>query len=68
MGVLEDEFGVLEKVKIACNVKIVYREERQTHVYAVVFLVLYHVVLLPTCLLTEFAPVASDNFYIPIIC
>ena len=64
---LNEEFTLGEKIKIACNVKIVYRVEKPTVSYELLFLFLYHLVLLPTCIITEFKAFAGNNlFYVPI--
>jgi hypothetical protein len=52
-GVLREEFSNWERVKIACNYKLVYRVERPTVIYSGLFLVLFHLMLLPTNLLAE---------------
>lgn len=66
-NILNDDFTLGEKLKIACNVKIVYRVEKPTVSYELMFLFLYHLVLLPTCIITEFRAFANSQFYIPII-
>jgi palmitoyltransferase ZDHHC13/17 len=51
--VLNDEFTGMEKLKIACNVKIVYEVEKPTVVYCITFLVFFHLLFLPSNALVE---------------
>lgn len=52
VNLLNEDFTLGEKLKIACNVKMVYRVEKPTVSYELLFLFLYHLVLLPTCIIT----------------
>ena len=51
--ILKDEFTNCERVKIACNVKIVYEVEKPSIKQCILFLVLFHLIYLPTNLLVE---------------
>lgn len=50
--ILNDQFTFMEKVKIACNVKLVYQVEKSSYTYSILFFLLYNLVFLPTCILT----------------
>ncbi len=60
--VLDDEFSNCEKVKIGCNFKVVYRVEKPSVRQCVLFLFLFHLVLIPTHLLVE-VNLFGDNTY-----
>ena len=46
--ILNDDFSNWDKVKIACNVKIIYDVEKPTKSYCIAFLVLFHLLFLPS--------------------
>jgi hypothetical protein len=46
--ILNDEYSCMDKVKIACNVKIVYEVEKPSLAYCITFLVFFHLIYLPS--------------------
>ena len=51
--ILNDQFTCAEKLKIACNVKIVYEVEKPTLAYCITFLVFFHLIFLPSNIFAE---------------
>lgn len=60
--VLEDEFGNCDRIKIACNLKVVYQVERPSLKQPILFLVLFHLLFLPTHVLVEVDLFGDDSF------
>ncbi len=53
MRILRDDFTRWERIKIACNYKLVYEVEKPTVFYCVVFLIMFHILYLPSQILSE---------------
>ena len=52
-----------ERIRIACNVKIVYEVEKPTRVYSAVFLVLFHLIYLPSNILAEISLLSTPYIF-----
>ena len=51
-------------MKIACNYKMVYRVEKPTLIYCGLFLLLFHLLLLPTNILAEVDILGNESFFL----
>lgn len=51
--ILNDEFTNFERIKICCNVKMVYEVENPSIKQCILFLFLFHLFFIPTNLLVE---------------
>lgn len=60
--ILNDEFTNCERVKIGCNVKIVYEVEKPSVKQCILFLVLFHIIYLPTNVLVEVDIFGEDTY------
>lgn len=64
MRILDDNFGTWDKIKIKCNMKIIYAPEKPTYTYSILFILFFHLFFLPVNILTQFK---IDQKYIKII-
>lgn len=61
---LNDDFTNCEKLKILCNLKVIYDVEKSSYSYSILFLVLFHLIFLPSNLLVEVDLFGQDKFYL----